>query len=98
MKPYSDTEDKKPQVEQMFDRIAPVYDLLNHPLSFNIDRLWRRRLVRMAAAAAPRDVLDVATGTGDLALMLARRIDGATVTGVDLSAQMLAVGRDKVAA
>ncbi|MBQ4278968.1 MAG: bifunctional demethylmenaquinone methyltransferase/2-methoxy-6-polyprenyl-1,4-benzoquinol methylase UbiE [Rikenellaceae bacterium] len=98
MKPYSDTEDKKPQVEQMFDRIAPVYDLLNHTLSFNIDRLWRRRLVRMAAAAAPRDVLDVATGTGDLALMLARRIDGATVTGVDLSAQMLAVGRDKIAA
>lgn len=81
----------------MFDNIAPTYDRLNHLLSFQIDRLWRGRLVRMAAKGAPHTILDVATGTGDLAIKLARRLPGATVTGVDISENMLAVGRRKVA-
>ena len=69
----------------MFDRIAPTYDVLNHTLSANIDRLWRRRVVRCAAAGAPRRILDLATGTGDLALALARAVPGAQVLGLDLS-------------
>lgn len=73
----------------MFDRIAPTYDVLNHTLSANIDRLWRRRVVRCAAAGAPRRILDLATGTGDLALALARAVPGAQVLGLDLSEGML---------
>ena len=82
----------------MFDNIAPRYDLLNHTLSFNIDRLWRRRVVREVAESRPERILDMATGTGDLAIELARRIPGAQVTGVDLSERMLAEARRKVAA
>ena len=80
----------------MFDRIAPTYDVLNHTLSANIDRLWRRRVVRCAAAGAPRRILDLATGTGDLAIKLARDLDPITVTGVDLSEGMVEIGRQKV--
>lgn len=90
--------EKKRQVGEMFDNIAPTYDRLNHLLSFQIDRLWRRRVVGMAAKGAPESVLDVATGTGDLAIKLARRIPGAKITGVDISENMLAIGRRKVAA
>ncbi|WP_300869138.1 class I SAM-dependent methyltransferase, partial [uncultured Alistipes sp.] len=72
MKPYDTERTKKEEVQAMFDRIAPTYDVLNHTLSANIDRLWRRRVVRCAAAGAPRRILDLATGTGDLALALAR--------------------------
>ena len=82
----------------MFDNIAPRYDLLNHTLSLNIDRLWRRRVVRELLPGRPERILDMATGTGDLAIELARRIPGAQVTGVDLSERMLAEARRKVAA
>jgi demethylmenaquinone methyltransferase/2-methoxy-6-polyprenyl-1,4-benzoquinol methylase len=94
MKPATD---KKERVAAMFDSIAPTYDRLNHLLSFQIDRLWRRKVVKMAAAARPRTILDVATGTGDLAIELACRIPAARVTGVDISENMLALGRQKVA-
>lgn len=90
--------DKKQRVEEMFDDIAPTYDRLNHLLSFQTDRMWRRRVVGMAARMRPESVLDVATGTGDLAIQLARRIPGAKVTGVDISENMLSIGRRKVAA
>ena len=80
----------------MFDRIAPRYDLLNHTLSLNVDRLWRRRVVSIVGKRHPQHVFDIATGTGDLAIALARRIDGVRVTGIDLSEQMLAVARRKV--
>ena len=86
----------------MFDAIAPTYDALNHLLSLGIDRRWRRRVVGMAKAGFTdgekriREVLDVATGTGDLAIALARRIPRARVRGVDLSERMLAEGREKV--
>lgn len=82
----------------MFDRIAPTYDMLNHTLSLNIDRLWRRRVVRLVRGFEPRRILDVATGTGDLAIAMARRIRGAQVLAVDLSEGMLDIARRKVAA
>ena len=96
MKPYDTDQTKKEEVREMFDRIAPRYDLLNHTLSMNVDRLWRRRVVREVRRAAPRRILDVATGTGDLAIEMARRIAGVQVLGVDLSEEMLAVARRKV--
>ena len=72
MKPYDTEQDKKEQVREMFDRIAPAYDRLNHTLSFQIDKLWRRHVVRIVRRMQPRRILDVATGTGDLALAKAR--------------------------
>lgn len=81
----------------MFDNIAPTYDRLNHTLSLSIDRLWRRRTVRMVAKDSPKSILDMATGTGDLALMMARHIPQANITGIDLSDGMLEVAREKVA-
>ena len=89
VKPYDEERPKKAQVRDMFDRIAPRYDLLNHTLSFNIDRLWRRRVVRLVRRHGARRILDLATGTGDLAIELARRIPGSQVLGIDLSEQML---------
>lgn len=97
MKPYNTEQTKKEEVREMFDRIAPPYDMLNHTLSLNIDRLWRRRVVRLVRRFAPRRILDVATGTGDLAIAMARRIRGTQVLGVDLSEGMLDIARRKVA-
>lgn len=96
MKPYQTDQSKKVEVREMFDHIAPKYDLLNHTLSANIDRLWRRRVVREVRRARPQRILDVATGTGDLAIAMARRIRGVQVLGVDLSEQMLDVAREKI--
>lgn len=96
VKPYNTQKSKKEEVRTMFDRIAPRYDLLNHTLSLSIDRLWRRRVVAIVRRQRPQHVLDIATGTGDLAIALARGIEGVRVTGIDLSEQMLAVARCKV--
>ncbi|HEX2572379.1 MAG TPA: bifunctional demethylmenaquinone methyltransferase/2-methoxy-6-polyprenyl-1,4-benzoquinol methylase UbiE [Polyangia bacterium] len=82
----------------MFDNIAPRYDLLNRVLSFGVDRGWRRRTVRSLGLGAGGRVLDVATGTGDLALLVAKRHPDVTVFGVDPSAGMLAIGHDKIQA
>ena len=82
----------------MFDNIAPKYDLLNHTLSMSIDRVWRRCVVGEVRRAKPGRILDVATGTGDLAIAMARRIRDVQVLGVDLSEQMLAVARRKIEA
>lgn len=98
MKPYNTDQTKKEEVREMFDNIAPKYDLLNHTLSVNIDRIWRCRVVNEVRRAKPRRILDVATGTGDLAIALARRIRDVQVMGVDLSEAMLAVARRKVEA
>lgn len=95
--PYGGKETKTRQVEAMFDNIAPAYDFMNRAMTLGIDRCWRRKVVRMAAAADPHEILDVATGTGDLAVALARRSPAARVTGIDLSEGMLAVGREKIA-
>lgn len=96
MKPYNQEQTKKQQVEQMFDNIAPTYDGLNHVLSLNIDRLWRRRVVRIVRRTGAKRIMDMATGTGDLAIAMAKRIDGSHILGVDLSEKMLDVARSKI--
>lgn len=98
MKPYNTEQEKKEQVREMFDNIAPSYDRLNHTLSFQIDKLWRCHVVRIVKRMAPRRILDVATGTGDLALAMARTIPGVQVLGIDLSEKMLAEAARKAAA
>ena len=98
MKPYNTDQTKKEEVREMFDNIAPKYDLLNHTLSMSIDRVWRRRVGGEVRRAKPGRILDVATGTGDLAIAMARRIRDVQVLGVDLSEQMLAVARRKIEA
>ncbi len=80
----------------MFDNIAPTYDRLNHILSFSIDRLWRRRVVRIVRRLRPERIMDLATGTGDLAIKMAQRIPKARIMGVDLSENMLEVAAAKV--
>ena len=79
VKPYNEEQSKKEQVRAMFDNIAPRYDLLNHTLSLNVDRLWRRRVVRILRRSRPHRVLDLATGTGDLAIATARALPGVQV-------------------
>ena len=80
----------------MFDNIAPTYDRLNHIFSLSIDKLWRRRVVRIVRRLKPSRILDLATGTGDLAIKMAKRIPQAHIMGVDLSENMLAVAAEKV--
>ncbi len=87
---------KRKDVEEMFDAIAHRYDFLNHLLSFGIDRLWRRKAVSMLKKDAPRSILDVATGTGDLALR-ALSLSPEKIVGVDISEGMLEIGRQKIA-
>ncbi|MEW5846173.1 MAG: bifunctional demethylmenaquinone methyltransferase/2-methoxy-6-polyprenyl-1,4-benzoquinol methylase UbiE [Bacteroidota bacterium] len=83
-------------VAAMFNSIAPSYDFLNHLLSLGIDKIWRRRLVKRLLRANPQNVLDVATGTADLALALAKRSPAVKVVGIDISESMLAIGMVKV--
>jgi len=85
----------KNSVRQMFEEIAPRYDFLNHFLSLGTDRSWRRRLVGEVRRCGALQILDIATGTGDLALALSR-IHGTHITGVDISPAMLEIGRAKV--
>ncbi len=94
--PYKNSEhSKKNQVEEMFDNISPRYDLLNHLLSLNIDKFWRKKAIKRLAGYHPKTVLDIATGTSDFAIA-AMKIDPSKVTGIDISEGMLAVGREKV--
>ena len=87
---------KKEQIEEMFDKIAFRYDFLNHFLSMGIDRSWRRKALGFLAPGKPRHLLDVATGTADVAVMAARILKPARITGVDLSEKMLDIGRRKI--
>jgi len=87
---------KSQQVEAMFNDIAPKYDFLNHLLSLGIDKIWRRRVIRKIIAEKPNDVLDIATGTADLAIMLVKKLPTVNITGIDLAENMLEVGRTKV--
>ena len=86
---------KKEQVEEMFNNISPKYDLLNHLLSANIDKLWRKNAINMLKPHQPGLILDIATGTADFAIA-ATRIKGAKIVGIDISEGMLEVGRKKV--
>ena len=97
IKPYGDGSKAK-QVEQMFDNIAPSYDLLNHRLSWDIDRSWRRKAIRQLEPFHPQEILDIATGTGDFAIMAARMLKPRRLVGADISEGMMAIGRQKVQA
>lgn len=95
VKPYNSGASKKSEVEDMFDNIAPKYDLLNHVLSMKIDVSWRNKLVNWMKKDNVKEVLDVATGTGDLAVTIQKGTN-AKVVGLDLSQQMLNVGVVKI--
>lgn len=93
---------QKQGVRQMFDRIAPTYDRLNHMLSLGIDRRWRRTAVDALGKHFPPQggqgvILDIATGTGDFAMLLAERLKPQRIIGADISEGMMDVGREKVA-
>jgi len=92
--PESDAS-KKEQISGMFDNIAPKYDLLNRVLSMGIDKSWRRKAVKTIQTIQPQTILDVATGTGDFAIMSAS-IQPKKIVGIDISVGMLNVGIDKV--
>lgn len=96
MKPYNKDESKGIQVRRMFNNIAPYYDKICHILSFNIDRLWRKRLVKLVAERKPVNIVDIATGTGDVAISMARNIPTAQIVGIDLSEEMLKVAQQKI--
>lgn len=101
LKPYKDADGtKREQVETMFNHLAPTYDHVNHTLSLGVDRLWRRRAINylMAKGSWPMRVLDVATGTGDLALLAAVELGAEEVIGIDISDEMMKVGREKAEA
>lgn len=87
---------KKGQVAEMFNDIAGKYDFLNHFLSMGIDKGWRKKAIRLIAAGAPTGILDVATGTGDLAITAHKSLPDANITGVDISEGMLEVGHKKL--
>lgn len=93
--PYHDGA-KAEQVEQMFDNIAPNYDKLNHRLSWNIDRGWRKKAINRLAPYRPQTMLDIATGTGDFAILAAQMLNPRKLIGADISEGMMEIGRQKV--
>ncbi len=95
VKPYNNEQGKKEQVAEMFNHISARYDFLNHFLSLGIDRIWRRKAIRLLRPEQPKIILDVATGTGDFALA-ALRLKPEQVIGVDISIGMLEKGREKI--
>lgn len=96
--PYKDSNlGKKQQVEQMFDTISGNYDNLNRMISLGTDQGWRKKVLRMVSDTQPETILDIATGTGDLAILLSKS-NATKIVGLDLSAGMLEVGKQKVKA
>ncbi len=94
--PYKSSEEgKKIQIRRMFNNIAPKYDFLNHFLSMGIDKIWRRRTINLLKGSEGKEILDIATGTGDLAIA-ALKLKPKRVVGLDLSPEMLKVGEEKV--
>lgn len=96
VKPYGREGKKVEQVERMFDHIAPAYDRLNHTLSLGIDRSWRRRAIKWLRPFHPQRIMDVATGTGDFAILSCRMLHPAALIGTDISEGMMQVARQKV--
>ncbi|MBD5177387.1 MAG: bifunctional demethylmenaquinone methyltransferase/2-methoxy-6-polyprenyl-1,4-benzoquinol methylase UbiE [Bacteroidales bacterium] len=92
---HGDTRAKGEQVRAMFDNIAPAYDFMNRAMTFGLDRVWLRSLLKRACEDKPTQVIDLATGTGDVALALRKRLPEATIVGLDLSDGMLAYARRK---
>lgn len=96
IKPYDGKGDKGKLVEEMFDNIAPTYDTLNHRLSWDIDKGWRRKAIKQLAPFHPQSILDIATGTGDFAILSAKMLQPKLLIGADISEGMMNVGREKV--
>lgn len=95
--PFKDSQKpKKEQVAEMFDRIADRYDFMNRFLSARTDIGWRKKAIRLLKKDKPQLILDIATGTGDMALMAYKMLKPAKIVGIDISAQMLEVGRKKI--
>jgi len=96
IKPYKDSSlGKKDQVATMFNNISKNYDDLNRVISFGIDISWRKKVVQIVSKNNPQQILDIATGTGDLALMMST-LDLEKIIGLDISEGMLAVGKEKI--
>jgi demethylmenaquinone methyltransferase/2-methoxy-6-polyprenyl-1,4-benzoquinol methylase len=96
IKPYGDSsKSKKEEVAQMFDNISGNYDQLNRMISFGADVKWRKKVLKMVSDAKPKSILDIATGTGDLAILFAQT-KAEKIVGLDISVGMLDVGRDKI--
>ncbi|MAP54736.1 bifunctional demethylmenaquinone methyltransferase/2-methoxy-6-polyprenyl-1,4-benzoquinol methylase UbiE [Altibacter sp.] len=95
--PYKESSlNKKEQVEQMFDTISGNYDGLNRVISLGTDTSWRKKIIKMVAKRHPKNVLDIATGTGDLAIQFAEKTGIPRIVGLDLSEGMLGVARKKI--
>lgn len=95
IKPYRETGDKGKQVEEMFNNIASTYDSLNHRLSWNIDKGWRKTAISQLLPYKPETILDIATGTGDFALLAAKMLHPRHLIGVDISEGMMQIARKK---
>ena len=96
IKPYDEEGKKTEQVERMFDNIAHAYDKLNHTLSLGIDRSWRKKAIAWLRPFQPQRMMDVATGTGDFAILACRKLQPAELIGTDISEGMMEIGRQKV--
>ncbi|MBP5375258.1 MAG: bifunctional demethylmenaquinone methyltransferase/2-methoxy-6-polyprenyl-1,4-benzoquinol methylase UbiE [Bacteroidaceae bacterium] len=99
IKPYGEEGTKREQVEQMFDNIAHSYDTLNHTLSFGVDKIWRNNAIDylLKNRQSTDSVLDIATGTGDFAILAYRKLHPLKIIGIDISEGMMNIGREKVA-
>ena len=98
IKPYDGEGEKGKLIEEMFDNIAPTYDTLNHRLSGNIDKGWRKKAIRQLQPFRPKQMLDIATGTGDFAILAAKELKPEHLIGADISEGMMTIGREKVKA
>lgn len=98
IKPYGKDGEKGKLVEEMFDNIAPTYDTLNHRLSWDIDKGWRKKAIRQLSPFQPKTILDIATGTGDFAILSAKLLCPQSMIGVDISEGMMKIGQKKVEA
>lgn len=95
--PYKKSgENKREQIEQMFDNIAPKYDFLNRALSLGVDTIWRKQAIAKLKHKSPKIILDVATGTADLALEAAKQLQPNKIVGIDIADKMLSIGRKKI--
>lgn len=95
VKPYDAAGEKRKQIEEMFNNIAPEYDKYNYAVSLSIDRIWRKRAISCLKKHNPKRVLDIATGTGDLAILINKVISPESIIGCDISEGMMAVARKK---
>lgn len=95
VKPYYSEKSKKQEVAEMFDNISARYDFLNHFLSIGIDKIWRRKAVKILSKSKPKIILDIATGTGDFAISL-KKINPEKIIGIDISKGMIDIGKKKL--